>query len=174
MHPPPPAPLAGPPPVAILEQVPAVTFFLERAQAVSPGFALTEENAPAVIELCTRLDGLPLALELAAARCKLLSPQAMIARLGGAFGQTPLRPHRGPREQQMRSCPRDADEQQTPLLFQFGIGRRHRSPRMRQNAFLQPRDRHHIELKSLRRVQRHQCHRAARRVDRIGIAHQRD
>lgn len=59
----------------------AVKLFVERAQAVNPGFALTEENALAVAEICRRLDGLPLAIELAAARIRILSPQTMQMRL---------------------------------------------------------------------------------------------
>ena len=64
-----------------LSQYEAVALFIERASAVKPGFAVTNENAPAVAEICSRLDGLPLAIELAAARIRLLSPQAILARL---------------------------------------------------------------------------------------------
>ena len=60
----------------------AVRLFADRARAVKPGFSLTEENAQAVAEICTRLDGLPLAVELAAARIKLLPPEALLSRLG--------------------------------------------------------------------------------------------
>ncbi|OGG56550.1 MAG: hypothetical protein A3F84_22560, partial [Candidatus Handelsmanbacteria bacterium RIFCSPLOWO2_12_FULL_64_10] len=65
-----------------LFQYEAVRLFIERALAVRPDFAVTNENAPAVAEICHRLDGLPLAIELAAARIRLLPPQAMLARLG--------------------------------------------------------------------------------------------
>jgi len=64
-----------------LALVPAVALFVERARQAKPSFELTEENARAVAEICRRLDGLPLALELAAARVKLLSPQSLLERL---------------------------------------------------------------------------------------------
>src|SRR5262249_36440240 len=59
----------------------AISLFAERAAAVKPDFQMTEESARATAEICVRLDGLPLAIELAAARVKLLSPTAMRARL---------------------------------------------------------------------------------------------
>ncbi|UCH58470.1 MAG: AAA family ATPase, partial [Anaerolineales bacterium] len=60
----------------------AVELFVERAQAVRPNFEMTEENAQDIAELCRRLDGLPLAIELAAAHIRLFSPQALRQRLG--------------------------------------------------------------------------------------------
>ncbi|MBV9787232.1 MAG: tetratricopeptide repeat protein [Chloroflexi bacterium] len=64
-----------------LEQVAAVCLFTARARAVKPDFRLTQANAPIVAEICARLEGLPLAIELATARLKLLSPQALLTRL---------------------------------------------------------------------------------------------
>lgn len=65
-----------------LTQYEAVRLFIERVLAVKPDFEVTNENAPAVAEICFRLDGLPLAIELAAARIRLFSPQALLERVG--------------------------------------------------------------------------------------------
>lgn len=72
-------------PLALLSDTdvhaPAITLFVQRAQAVKPGFMLTDAKVPLVAEICQRLDGLPLAIELAAARIKLFSPAALLQRL---------------------------------------------------------------------------------------------
>src|SRR5215217_230903 len=64
-----------------LVEVEAVKLFVERARAIDPAFALTSDNAVAVAGICARLDGLPLAIELAAARTRLFTPTALLARL---------------------------------------------------------------------------------------------
>ena len=65
-----------------LSGVESILLFVDRARAVRPDFAVTDDNAPAVAEICRRLDGLPLAIELAAARLRLFSPEALRDRLG--------------------------------------------------------------------------------------------
>jgi predicted ATPase/serine/threonine protein kinase len=72
-------------PITQLATYPAVALFLERAAAAKPDFEFDERNAAAVAEICARLDGLPLAIELAAARIKVLSPSSMRARLASCL-----------------------------------------------------------------------------------------
>ena len=69
------------PELEALSQFDSVALFIARARSVNFGFEVTNENAPAVAEICARLDGLPLAIELAAARSKLFSPEALLRRL---------------------------------------------------------------------------------------------
>src|SRR5215831_4576367 len=71
---------------AAVQEYGSVRLFAERARAIAPGFELTDGNAAAVAEICRRLDGLPLAIELAAARVRLLPPQALLARLDDRMG----------------------------------------------------------------------------------------
>jgi predicted ATPase len=83
-YPVPPLALPADPGTASVAEVavsPAVALFVDRARAVRPGFALTEGNAAAVVEICRRLEGVPLAIELAAARTRLLDPPALLDRL---------------------------------------------------------------------------------------------
>ena len=84
----------------------AVSLFVQRAQAADPGFELTEENRRAVAGICAGLDGLPLAIELAAARVRLLEPPMILARLGQRFDL-------------LRGGPRDLPERQQTLRRTF-------------------------------------------------------
>src|SRR5262249_36893116 len=84
----PPLPVPPSPDTARVAEVaasPAVALFVDRARAVRPGFTLTEGNAAAVGEICRRLEGLPLAIELAAARTRLLDPAAVLDRLAASL-----------------------------------------------------------------------------------------
>ena len=83
-----------------LSQYEAVALFVERALAVKPDFAVTNENAPAVAEICVRLDGLPLAIELAAARIRALQPATLLERLGGRLELLTRGPVDAPERQQ--------------------------------------------------------------------------
>ncbi len=78
------------PPPDELARYPAVQLFVTRVQAINPDFRLDADNARAIAEICVALDGLPLALELAAARSRLFSPHALLDRLRGATGPTTL------------------------------------------------------------------------------------
>jgi non-specific serine/threonine protein kinase len=73
-------------PLRVLSQCEAVELFIQRARAVRPDFTITDGDAAAIGEICVRLDGLPLAIELAAARSKLLSPEMMRGRLESRLG----------------------------------------------------------------------------------------
>jgi predicted ATPase/class 3 adenylate cyclase len=106
VHPVPPLDLppagARPPTAAQVEAHEAAQLFIDRAKAIRPDFRLTDENAPAIAEICRRLDGLPLAIELAAARLRLLSPEALLAQLQN-------------RLKLLKSGPRDLPERQQTL-----------------------------------------------------------
>ena len=88
-----------------LTQYDAVALFIERARAVRSDFSVTNENAPAVAEICVRLDGLPLAIELAAARVKLLDPEAILGRLGHRLDLLVTQaPNMAPRQRTLRAA----------------------------------------------------------------------
>ena len=87
---------------AELEPIESIQLFVDRARAVRPDFNVTDDNAAAVAEICRRLDGLPLAIELAAARLRLFSPEALRDRLGS-------------RLELLRSTTRDLPERQQTL-----------------------------------------------------------
>ncbi|MBC8075048.1 MAG: tetratricopeptide repeat protein, partial [Chloroflexales bacterium] len=83
-----------------LRESPAVALFVQRAQTIQRDFMLTRLNAAVIAEICVRLDGLPLAIELAAARSKLLSPKGLLARLANRLGLLTWGPHHLPPRQQ--------------------------------------------------------------------------
>jgi non-specific serine/threonine protein kinase len=72
-------------PASALDQYDAVSLFVARATAILPNFSITEDNAPAVVRLCQQLDGIPLAIELAAARLRAFSVQQILERLGDRY-----------------------------------------------------------------------------------------
>ncbi|WP_072803521.1 protein kinase domain-containing protein [Rhodococcoides yunnanense] len=83
----------------------AVTLFIERAAAAAPGFTLTEENSDAVTGICNRLDGLPLPIELAAARLRVMSPEQILARLTDRYALLTRGSRDAPsRQQTLRLC----------------------------------------------------------------------
>jgi predicted ATPase/transcriptional regulator with XRE-family HTH domain/Tfp pilus assembly protein PilF len=82
--------LAHAPTAKLLANSESVTLFVERARAVKPDFALTDENATAVGAICAQLGGMPLSIELIAARVKLLTPQALLALMVGEEGSKQL------------------------------------------------------------------------------------
>jgi predicted ATPase/class 3 adenylate cyclase len=72
-------------PIGVLSQIESVRLFIDRATSAHPGFALDERNAPAIAEICVQLDGIPLAIELASARTKVLSAEQILIRLNDRF-----------------------------------------------------------------------------------------
>lgn len=92
------------PPVETLTQFEAVRLFIARAEAILPEFAVTKENAPAIAHICHRLDGIPLAIELAAARVRTLSLEQIMARLDDRFKFLSGNNHRAvPRQKTLRA-----------------------------------------------------------------------
>src|SRR3990172_7397324 len=116
--------------VEVLLQYSSIALFVQRAQAIQPDFRLVHGNAPAVSEICARLDGLPLAIELAAARIKMLTPQAMLGRLQeSSLGLLTSGAHDLPaRQQTLRSAIQwsydllNADEQRTFRSLSVFVG----------------------------------------------------
>jgi predicted ATPase len=118
--------LANLPPLETLAGSPAVALFVSRAQAVNTTFRLTTENAPIIAELCVRLEGIPLALELAAARIKFFSPAGLLHELSNRLTLLSQQSSdRSPRHQTLRSALAwsyqllDAGEQ--TIFMQLGV-----------------------------------------------------
>jgi predicted ATPase/DNA-binding CsgD family transcriptional regulator len=96
-------------PLAPLESADAMQVFVQYAQTLNPHFRLTEDNTPAITELCKKLDGLPLAIELAAMRTRMFTPQALLARLNSDLETD------SPILATLTSGPRDMPERQRTL-----------------------------------------------------------
>jgi predicted ATPase/DNA-binding CsgD family transcriptional regulator len=95
----------SPPPASALNRYEAVSLFIERAAAVAPGVRLTEDDSAAVVMICHRLEGLPLAIELAAARLPVLPPSQILERLSDRYRILVRRgPVGPPRHQTLRAC----------------------------------------------------------------------
>ena len=88
------------PPLELLEKFSAVGLFIQRARAVKPDFAITRNNAAAIVEICKRLEGLPLAIELAAARVKSFPPPVLLSRLSNQLAALTGGPRDVPQRQQ--------------------------------------------------------------------------
>jgi predicted ATPase len=123
-------PLEVPAASASLDEVAATSgarLFTARAREVHARFALTADNAPAVAELCRRLDGLPLALELAAARVRLLSPAVLLQRLGDHLDLGSTRTDLPPRQRTLRATidwsHQLLDERERALFARFSVFR---------------------------------------------------
>lgn len=128
------SPLAVPdvqhlPDIATIAQCASVELFVQRASTLLPGFHVTEVNATALAEICVRLDGVPLAIELAAARIKLLPPHALLPRLSQSLQVlTKGLPMLLTRQQTLRNTIRwsydllDADEQRLFRLLSVFVG----------------------------------------------------
>jgi predicted ATPase len=125
--PPLPLPTAGPvPSPEHLARIAAVRLFVERARAVQPGFALTPGNAALVAEICRRLDGLPLALELAAAQVQRLDLPTLLARLDARLGLLTGGPwDHSPRQQTLRGAIAWSDDllsaAERRLFYRLGV-----------------------------------------------------
>ncbi len=114
------------PPIETLGSVPALALFTERARAVKPDFVLTEENAGAVAAICARLDGLPLAIELAAARIRLFSPQEIQPRLDSRLSMLTGGPRNLPARQRTLRAAIDwsyhlLNEEEQTLFARMGV-----------------------------------------------------
>jgi predicted ATPase/class 3 adenylate cyclase len=96
----------------------AVRLFVQQARMVRPGFGITEDNAGDVAAICHRLDGIPLAIELAAARVKLLAPRALLARLGQSIGLGGAETGRPLRQQTLRNTVAWSYDLLTPVIAQ--------------------------------------------------------